>query len=508
MTGSQDARPCVRLDTYLFFFAVIALIVFLTHAPLIPLPYYWDELGQFVPASLDLFHSGAWVPYSTLANVHPPGVMAYLAAFWSLTGYSVPATRVAMLLLASLAGLVTFLLAIELCSTAKGLPAFLAVLFLCVSPLFFAQAMLAQLDMPAMLLTALALLLFLQERLRTAALISAALVMVKETGIVAPFVFGCWLWFDGRRREALWFALPLVPLAIWLMLLRASTGHLFGNAAFTEYNIFYPLHPVRLALALIRRCYYLFGGTFHWIGAIAVIFALRRTRLFHNRAWAVTASFAGAHVLLVSVMGGAVLERYLMPVMPILYIAFAAAFSMYPQPWRVAGVAALMAALLIANFVNPPYPFPFENNLAFSDFVTLHVKAAEFLQTRYPDKIIATTFPLAGALARPEFGYVSRKLHVRELRDFKLSNVAILTPGQADILVLYDVMWDPWDLMRRLRLANLFRTFYDYEPQLQPEDIPRKLGMQPAVRWSRHGQWVEVFIRNGAGEAGGIRLLR
>lgn len=496
MTVSPKARPRVRPDTYLFFFVVIALIVFLTHAPLIPLPYYWDELGQFVPASLDLFHSGAWVPYSTLPNVHPPGVMAYLAGFWSLTGYSVSATRLAMLLLASLAGLVTFLLAIELCREAKGLPAFLAVLFLCVSPLFFAQAMLAQLDMPAMLFTCLALLLFLQERLRAAALVSTALVMVKETGIVAPFVFGCWLWFEGRRKETLWFTLPLVPLLVWLAVLRASTGHLFGNAAFTEYNVFYPLHPVRLGLALIRRVYYLFGGTFHWIGAIAVILALRRTTLFRNRAWAVATSFAVAHVLLVSAMGGAVLERYLMPVIPILYIAFAAAFSMHPRRWRTAAAAGLMTALLIANFVNPPYPFPFENNLAFSDFVTLHMKAADFLQARYPDKTIATTFPLAGALTRPEFGYVSRKLHVSELRDFKLSNVAILKRGEADVLVLYDVMWDPWDLMRRLRLAGLFRRFYDYEPQIGAEDVRSRLGMQPVSRWSRHGQWVEVFVRD------------
>ena len=481
----------------------MALIVFLTHAPLIGLPYYWDELGQFVPASLDLFHSGAWVPYSTLPNVHPPGVMAYLAAFWSLAGYSVPATRLAMLLLASIGGLVAFLLAIQLCRPAKGLPAFLAVLFLCVSPLFFAQAMLAQLDMPAMVLTTLALLMFVQERIGAAALVSVALVMVKETGIVAPLVFGCWLWFEGRRKEALWFAMPLIPLAVWLMALHRATGHLFGNAAFTEYNVFYPLHPVRLALALIRRFYYLFGGTFHWIGAIAVILALRRTRLFHHRAWAVAASFVGAHVLLVSVMGGAVLERYLMPVMPILYISFAAALSMYSPRWRMASVLALMAALAIANFVNPPYPFPFENNLAFSEFVRLHVKAAEFVQRRYAGKIIATTFPLAGALTRPEFGYVSQSLHVRELRDFKPSHMLILKPGEADVLVLYDVMWDPWDLRRRLRLEELLHRFYDYEPQMLPNEVREKLGMQSVGRWTRHGQWVEVFVR---GTSDSVRL--
>src|SRR5262249_49005419 len=160
------ARRHTRINTYLFFLALFALIAFLIHAPLLRLPYYWDELGQFVPAALDLFHDGAWIPYSTVPNVHPPGVMAYLAAFWSVGGCSRLNARLAMLLAASGAILVVFLLAIEFCRNARGAPAFMAVILLLVSPVFFAQAMLAQLDMPAMLFTSLALVLFLQDKTR------------------------------------------------------------------------------------------------------------------------------------------------------------------------------------------------------------------------------------------------------------------------------------------------------------------------------------------------------
>jgi 4-amino-4-deoxy-L-arabinose transferase-like glycosyltransferase len=56
---------------------------------------------------------------------------------------------------------VVFLLAIKLCSAVKGAPAFAVVLLLAFSPSFYAQAMLAQLDMPAMLCTILALVLFI-----------------------------------------------------------------------------------------------------------------------------------------------------------------------------------------------------------------------------------------------------------------------------------------------------------------------------------------------------------
>src|SRR5260370_38613432 len=115
-------RHGVRPDTYLFFFVSFALVIFLTHAVYFDLPYFWDELGQFVPAALDIYHDGAWVPHSTVPYAHPPGVMAYLAGIWRIAGSAIPATRIAMLLLASLAALCTFLLAIHLCRALEGAP--------------------------------------------------------------------------------------------------------------------------------------------------------------------------------------------------------------------------------------------------------------------------------------------------------------------------------------------------------------------------------------------------
>ncbi len=140
----------------IFFLAFTALLLAI-HAPYLKLPFFWDELGQFVPASLDIYQSGAWIPNSTLPNVHPPGVMAYLAMVWKIFGFSILSTRVAMLLIASAGALFSFLLAIRLSRRTAGAPAFAAVLFLLATPMFYTQSMMAQLDMPAMTLTALAL---------------------------------------------------------------------------------------------------------------------------------------------------------------------------------------------------------------------------------------------------------------------------------------------------------------------------------------------------------------
>src|SRR5687767_12921378 len=121
----------------------VCAVLFLSHLPYLDLPYFWDELGQFVPAALDIRERGAWIPQSTLPNVHPPGVMAYLAGIWPLLGTSVVSTRIAMLLLAALGIWSTWLLAEEL-----GGAGFWSCMLLLVSPLFYMQSMMAQLDMP------------------------------------------------------------------------------------------------------------------------------------------------------------------------------------------------------------------------------------------------------------------------------------------------------------------------------------------------------------------------
>ena len=59
--------------------ALCSSAALLLHLPLVSRPYFWDEAGQFIPASLDLFYAGELVPHSTIPNVHPPGIMLWLA---------------------------------------------------------------------------------------------------------------------------------------------------------------------------------------------------------------------------------------------------------------------------------------------------------------------------------------------------------------------------------------------------------------------------------------------
>ena len=162
-----------------------------------------------------------------------------------------------------------------------------------------------------MVFTALALLFFL-DRIRISAAACVALVLVKETGVLVPLLLGAWLAYERRWRDAALYAAPLVTLAAWMAALKRETGYWMGNAGFTDYNLFYLLHPVRLAVTLSRRLYYLFASSFHWAGAIAIVYAWRKSRIFYSRSWKVAWLFVAAHVAMVTVLGGAVLERYLL----------------------------------------------------------------------------------------------------------------------------------------------------------------------------------------------------
>ena len=482
-----------RFSSLLILFAAFAVLTFALHLGYLRLPFHWDEMGQFVPAALDLFHDGAWIPRSTVPNVHPPGVMALVAVVWRVFGYSIAAARTTMLAIASLGMLLAFLVAIRLSRAAAGAPAFAAVLFLIASPWFYIQAMMVQLDMPAMTLTLLALLLFLDQRYLWCAAACTALVMVKETALTTPLVFAACLLFRERlRREAVYFAAPVAALAAWLGVLHHATGHWLGNTAFADFNIADSLSPWHIAAAIAVRLWTLFFANGHWLGSIALLAGARTLR---GKAWAVALWVALAQTVGVTLVGGAVLDRYLLPVLPILYAAFAAAASVYPAHWRWASHAAMIALLVAGWFWNPPFPFPFENNLAMVNFVRLQQDAAEFLEVAAPEQRVASVWPFTAAISHSEFGYVHRPFKTIEARSFELASLASLNREDYDVLVIYTRTWPLEGPFDTPALRDFLRRRFDYRTEPDAVQIRNALGLFPVATYVRQGQQVTIYRR-------------
>ena len=127
-------------------FALTFAALMALHAPLLRLPYFWDEAGYYVPAARDLLLSGSLIPHSTVSNAHPPLVMAYLALWWKVAGFTPVVTRTAMLLAASFALLGLFRLAQ---SVANSEVAIATTILTAIYPVFFAQSSLVHLDLVA-----------------------------------------------------------------------------------------------------------------------------------------------------------------------------------------------------------------------------------------------------------------------------------------------------------------------------------------------------------------------
>jgi hypothetical protein len=480
--------------SHLIFFFVFATLLLAMHLPFLTLPFHWDELGQFVPAALDLYRDGAWVPHSALPNVHPPGVMLILALVWKMFGFSILSARLTMLAIAAAGVFFSFLLAIRLARKAEGAPAFAAVVFLLVAPIFYTQSMMVLLDMPAMTLTVVALLLFFDERYAACAAACTALVMVKETAITTPMVFAAWLLFREKRyRDALYFLAPAVALGLWLLELHHATGHWLGNDEFARFNVNQSLGFSHIVYAIGRRLYMLFFSDGLFLGAAALVAGWR---LLRGKEWTIAGLVAVAQTMVVTLLGGAVLDRYMLPVLPILYAAFAVAATAWSRPVRLCVQAAMVTLFVLGWFWNPPVPFPYENNLAMVDFVRLQQEAAEYLEDHAAGQRIATAWPFSEAIVNPEFGYVHRPLNLMvRTGGVRLTNVAQLNPKDFDVLVMFSAEWSGKGRLLDIRpVRSLVRAFLDPNINATSDEIRATVGFAPALRWTRGGQWIEIYL--------------
>lgn len=490
MSCSEPAGAGRRIRSAPVCFGVSFAFLLITHLSFLRLPYHWDEMGYFVPAAHDVLVSGALVPHSTLPNAHPPLLMLYLALVWTLFGFAVPVTRAAMLAVGAATLAAAFVLARRLSGHRA---AWTAVALLAVSPPFVAQAMLTHLDLPATFWVLLTLYLFFEQRRWPCAASATALALTKETGVIVPLVLA--LFARPRKKWAPPLLLPLVALACWLALVRAATGHWLGNAEFERYNLTAALRLWRVPLVLLRRLYQLGFANFHWIATSLIALAFRRGAL-HRREWPIVAAVAAAYLALHSVVGGAILLRYLLPAMALLYIATATALDSFEPRIRHAALAALLAGLALCNWWNPPYPFGYEDNLAVTDFIRLQQQAAQWLSENAAGRTITTAWPLTDALSNPLAGYVTRPLRVAPLENFQPASWEAVRAGQLQVAALYSRSWEPslgWQNWPPA--ARLLEKYFGYAPQLSPEAVMARFHLRRAARWERRGQWMEILVR-------------
>lgn len=501
-------------------FAVIFTALFASHAPLLRLPYFWDEAGYFIPAARDLLLTGSLVPHSTLSNAHPPLLMMWLAFWWKFSAFTPAVTRFAMLLVTSFALLGVWRLAQRVANTSV---AWTTVICTSAYPVFFAQSSLAQLDMLAAGFTIWGLAMYVEHRITEAAVFLALAPLAKETALIAPMALMLWELVcphlpqntpDGEplclrsvttSRALVWLACAL-PLACWLAYHRHITGYVFGNPEYLRYNVRATLSPLRMVLALLVRLWQLFG----YLNLFVITLGAARAMLLpplRERDGSVRERIAintqltfavvmVAYVVAFSIIGGAVLARYLLPVYPLLILLCISTLRRRVPLWGW-WIAAACGSFVLALVIAPPYRVSPEDTLLYRDYVLLHKAAANELSTRFPDRRILTAWPASDELTRPYLGYVKTPLQVIRIENF--SDLEMLHASRAteqfDFLLLFSTKWEPLHpLLRSLPFGRaLHQRFFDYHEDMDPQRAAALLGGRILEYQNRNNEWIAII---------------
>ena len=515
---SRGAHPAL---IFVLTFAALAAL----HAPLLRLPYFWDEAGYYVPAARDLLLTGSLIPHSTVSNAHPPLVMAYLALWWKVAGFAPIVTRTAMLVAASFTLLGLFKLAETVANTEIAV---VTTVLTAVYPIFFAQSSLAHLDLVAAGFTFWGLRAYAKHRGWESALWFSLASLTKETAILAPLALVAWdvvapllparngiRLFQRQGRNPVLLLVPLLPLAAWYGFHYRQTGFVFGNPEFFRYNVEATIHPLRVVLALLFRLWQTVGYFHLLILTLAALFAMwlppirdreaERPRIALDVQFAMLSVIA-AYVFAMALVGGAELARYLLPVVPLVILVCVSTLWRRVRLWP--GVAAMVALMFVSGwFLNPPYGFAPEDNLAYRDYIRLHQHAEDFLEARYPIARVLTAWPASDELTRPYLGYVTRPMRVVRIEHFaveQLMSAADLSLDKSssdearadfDVALVFSTKVEPthpllehWHLWQEWKMR-----FFDYHRDAPPAVAARILGGNLVYTEVRNGQWIGVI---------------
>lgn len=505
------------------------LLLLAAHANLLRLPYFWDEAGYYIPAARDLL-AGSLIPHSTPSNAHPPLVMAWLALVWKLFGQSPLVTRIAMLALAafSLAGF--FRLARTL---SKHVVAGAATFLVAIYPVFFAQSSLAQVDLPAAGLIFWGLgAYFRKQRIAVAIWFSLA-TLAKETAILVPVGLCVWevivLVFASPRLENVTpqrapghrkativvLIVPWIPLAAWYLYHYLHTGFVFGNPEFLRYNLEGNLTPLRIVLAFLLRLWQTVGYLNLYLLTLACVIAMRypaqaipdsskkesighseyRPRIVVSSQLAILTVIT-VYLLAMSVLGGAVLARYMLPVVPLVILICVSTIWRRLRFWK-AVLAIIAVSFVAALVVNPPYGFSPEDNLAYAGYIRLHQGAERVIEKQYPHARVLTAWPASDELSRPYLGYVQNPVKVVRIENFTAEQLMAASDARSnfDLVFVFSTKYQPpRSLFDRWRVWQEWKTrFFGYHVDLSSGAAASILGGELVYKDERQGQWVGVI---------------
>jgi len=395
------------------------------------------------------------------------------------------------------------------------------------------------------------------QRLAVAALFTLA-ALSKETAILQPAVLAALELFlllrnrrepELRRRHLRWLAalsFPLLPLLAWFAYHHHVTGFTFGNPEYLRYNATANFTLGHVFTSVRYRFLHLFWQRNIWLPIVLALACLFLPRLDKTEIvilgegsqphrdpqskdpddTQVPRPFGvGSHMPLIeegalapetlrtlvllilanwlafSVLGGALLTRYLLPVYPLILLLCVDTWRARTRLWPV--FTAVTAAVFISGlWINPPTSFAPEDSLTYRDMIVVHQQAIDFVAQSYPDATVLTAWPVTADLFNPWLGYVQHPIKAVAIEDFTLPEVRkAAQETQSSGIARYDTAI----VFTTHFLEPGFRRYLETHPNtrrgrefdatrdLTPQEIAALLGGHLVRNFYRNGEWAAVL---------------
>jgi 4-amino-4-deoxy-L-arabinose transferase-like glycosyltransferase len=210
------------------------------------------------------------------------------------------------------------------------------------------------------------------------------------------------------------------------------------------------------------------------------------------------------NAVLFSVLGGALLTRYLLPMYPLVLLVAVSTFYRRVRWWQ--GLAVFSAAAFVLGlFINPPYSFAPEDNLAYARVVRLHEAGIAQLNARYAGATVLTAWPMTDELTRPELGYLKQPYEVYKLKNFTAVEIAraAAEPERFSVALVFSTQFDPQSRVFTLGSESkaMDERYFGLHHDLPPEEIARELGGALVWKQEDQGQWIALIRFNRQFEA-------
>jgi hypothetical protein len=168
------------------------------------------------------------------------------------------------------------------------------------------------------------------------------------------------------------------------------------------------------------------------------------------------------------------------------------------------GLTLLSAGAFVAGlFVNPPYGFAPEDNLAYAHVIRMHQAGIAQLRKLYPAATVLTAWPVSDELTKPELGYVKQPWEVCAIDDFTVGEIAraAAEPEKYSAALVFSTKYDPPPLFPHLSGEALDERYFGLHHDLSPDRIAQQLGGTLVWRRDDDGLWIALIRFNRQLEA-------